>query len=205
MGHSYIERLPRTQQWQDIVALIGGGATAGQVARAVLDAVRDLINPFAKDQGVIEATWYLIRLPLAARDEGFPAALRRMGLGVGDASLSNSIGATGSTTPERISSGPSASSTQRQRASTCSSVRDERRSPERIPMENGAIQDGHSLCRPHLREGPGRRAGNRRGDDPSHRLLSGGWGIQTRRLAGAGQEHSVESSATQSAPRTVQR
>jgi hypothetical protein len=84
MGHSQIEKLPQTQEWQDIVSLIGGGGSAEQVGNAVLAAVQGLILPFANDAAVVEATWYLMRLPLAARNDDFPAALRRLGLGTGD-------------------------------------------------------------------------------------------------------------------------
>jgi hypothetical protein len=84
MGHAYIERLPRSKDWQEVVALIRGGADAATVAGAVVAAARTVILPLAKDRGVVEATWHLLRLPLAAADDDYPGGLRRAGLDVGD-------------------------------------------------------------------------------------------------------------------------
>lgn len=84
MGHAQIDRLPRTKEWRAVVALLRGDADAATVARAVIDAARTLILPLAKDRGVVEATWHLLRLPLAAADDDYPAGLRRAGLDVAD-------------------------------------------------------------------------------------------------------------------------
>ncbi|MFO0798559.1 MAG: hypothetical protein U0804_13875 [Gemmataceae bacterium] len=84
MGHAQIDRLPRTKEWRAVVALLRENADAATVARAVVDAVRTLILPLAKDRGVVEATWHLLRLPLAAADDDYPAGLRRAGLDVAD-------------------------------------------------------------------------------------------------------------------------
>jgi hypothetical protein len=85
MGHAYIERLPRTKPWRDIVAAIAAGADARAVAEQVIHAARAIILPLPKDDGVVEATWHLIRLPLAARADDFPASLRRAGVDIDDA------------------------------------------------------------------------------------------------------------------------
>lgn len=84
MGHQYIERLPRTRTWKNIILMIQNGADAKAVAEAVVKAARRVILPLAEDRGVVEATWFLIRLPIVAREEDLPAALRRLGLKVED-------------------------------------------------------------------------------------------------------------------------
>src|SRR4051794_18677279 len=83
MGHAYIERLPRTKKWKAVVDEIAAGGDAQAVADAVIKAAREVILPLHKDQVVIETTWHLIRIPLAARDD-FPASFRRLGFTVDD-------------------------------------------------------------------------------------------------------------------------
>jgi len=83
MGHAYIERLPRTKKWKAVVDEIADGGDAEAVAEAVIEAARAVILPFHKDPVVIETTWHLIRIPLAARDD-FPASYRRLGFAVAD-------------------------------------------------------------------------------------------------------------------------
>ncbi len=80
MGHTYVERTPRTQEWRGVVKLIRDGADVPTVAKSVTDAARGVLRPFASDPGVVEATWYLIRIPIAAQEDDFPVALRRLNL-----------------------------------------------------------------------------------------------------------------------------
>jgi hypothetical protein len=82
VGHVHIENLPRTKSWRAVVKGIRDGDDAPTVAAAVVKAARGVLLPFATDPGVVEATWHLIRLPLAAQDDDFPDALRRLGLDV---------------------------------------------------------------------------------------------------------------------------
>lgn len=85
MGHNRLGTLPRSRKWKEVVRLIQGGAAAARVAGATLDAAERWFARAAKDPGVVEAVWLLMRLPLAARGDDFAAALRVCGLDVGDA------------------------------------------------------------------------------------------------------------------------
>lgn len=85
MGHQYIERLPRTKPWKAVVTAVRDGGDAEAVAEAVVVAAQKIILPFARDPGVVAAVWYLIRLPIAARENHFPTALRNLGLEIHDA------------------------------------------------------------------------------------------------------------------------
>jgi hypothetical protein len=83
VGHSQIDRIPWNTEWRTVVALLRDHADAAAVARAVVDAARTVVLPLAKDRGVVEAVWHLLRLPRAAADADYPGGLRRAGLDVG--------------------------------------------------------------------------------------------------------------------------
>ena len=84
MGHIRLGTLPRTQQWIQVLDLIGGGAGTPDVAAATMDASqRGLINA-AKDPGLVYTVWLLTQVPLAARSKDFVARLQKLGLGVSD-------------------------------------------------------------------------------------------------------------------------
>lgn len=85
MGHNRLGTIPRSRKWKEVVRLIRGGAAAARVAAAALDAAERWFAKAARDPGVVEAVWLLMRLPLAAREDDFAAALRVCGLDVGDA------------------------------------------------------------------------------------------------------------------------
>ena len=85
MGHVRTGPLPATRKWNQIVELIAGGASAAQIAVGTLNAAEKGLKNAAADPGVVETVWQLVRLPLAARDTNFPAALRRCGVEAGDA------------------------------------------------------------------------------------------------------------------------
>ena len=74
--------LPATRKWREVVALIGGGASAKQVASATLRACENELGKAADDPGVVEAVWLLMRLPLAARGDDFVHELFHIGVDV---------------------------------------------------------------------------------------------------------------------------
>jgi hypothetical protein len=84
MGHTRLGELPRTRKWQQVVALIEGGAGTWQVANATMAAAERGLNLAAQDKGLVETLWLLTQLPLAARADDFAGELRRAGLDVSD-------------------------------------------------------------------------------------------------------------------------
>jgi len=44
MGHTRLGDLPRTRKWQEVVALVAGGAGVCQVANAVIQAAERGLN-----------------------------------------------------------------------------------------------------------------------------------------------------------------
>jgi hypothetical protein len=94
MGHIRLGDLPRTRKWQQVVALIEGGAGTGQVANATIAAAERALDFAASDKGLVETLWLLTQLPLASKGENFAEALRNLGLGVYDSpSLMEVVGA----------------------------------------------------------------------------------------------------------------
>ena len=85
MGHIRLGELPRTRKWDQVVALIAGGAHPPQVANATIRAAERILAGAFGDRGLVEALWLLFRLPMAARDTDFPEALQQCGLEVDDA------------------------------------------------------------------------------------------------------------------------
>ena len=79
MGHTRLGNLPRTRKWQEVVALIEGGAGCAQVANATITAAERGLNLAAEDKGLVETLWLLTQLPLAARHDDFAGALRSVG------------------------------------------------------------------------------------------------------------------------------
>jgi hypothetical protein len=84
MGHVRLGRLPRTRPWQQVVGLIAGGADTDQVATATLNAAAKALSGAARDAGLIETVWLLMRLPFAARSPDFRDALRGYGVVVSE-------------------------------------------------------------------------------------------------------------------------
>ena len=94
MGHIRLGTLPRTQQWIQVLDLIGGGAGSPDVAAATMDASQRGLIRAAKDPGLVYTVWLLTQIPLAAREKDFVARLRKLGLGVSDSpSLLEVVGA----------------------------------------------------------------------------------------------------------------
>ena len=82
MGHIRLGNLPRTRKWQQVVALIEGGAGTAQIANATITAAEHGIKLAAEDKGLVETIWLLTQLPLAAKSEDFGRALQSVGLDV---------------------------------------------------------------------------------------------------------------------------
>ncbi len=84
MGHLRLGRLPRTQQWKEVIALLSVESDASQVAETTLRAAESGFNKLADDAGFRYVVWLLTQLPIAAREDDFAAALRRRGLRVSE-------------------------------------------------------------------------------------------------------------------------
>lgn len=84
MGHTRLGELPRTRAWREVVGLIGIGASASQIANAVLHAAQRGLNLGVDHRGLIEAVWHLLQLPIAARQSDFHDALQAMEVRVRD-------------------------------------------------------------------------------------------------------------------------
>ena len=94
MGHVRLGNLPRTRKWQQVVALIEGGAGTAQIANATITAAEDGFILAAEDKGLVETVWLLTQLPLAAKSDNFAQALQSNGLDVSSSpSLMEVIGA----------------------------------------------------------------------------------------------------------------
>jgi hypothetical protein len=94
MGHIRLGTLPRTQQWIQVLDLIGGGAGSPDVAAATMDASQRGLIGAAEDPGLVYTVWLLTQVPLAARSKDFAGRLRKLGLGVSDSpSLLEVVGA----------------------------------------------------------------------------------------------------------------
>ena len=82
MGHIRLGSLPRTRDWQQVVALIEAGAHVRQIANATIVAAEKLLVRASHDKGLVETVWLLTKLPLAAKGTGFFQELRSSGLDV---------------------------------------------------------------------------------------------------------------------------
>jgi hypothetical protein len=103
VGHIRLGTLPRTRRWAQVVALIGGGASAPEVANATVAAAERRLRRAAADQGVLESVWLLMQLPLAARSDDFASYLRGRGVNVSDSpGLMEVIGAVADAIDARL-------------------------------------------------------------------------------------------------------
>ena len=82
MGHIRLGNLPRTRKWQEVVALIEGGARAPQIANATIIAAEKALEQATRDKGLVETVWLLTKLPLAAKTTHFAQELQSSGLDV---------------------------------------------------------------------------------------------------------------------------
>ena len=68
MGQSRYERLPKTQNWQNVVALLAmSGTSVPQLASASVKACKGALRRHSDDPILVSALYLLARLPLAAR------------------------------------------------------------------------------------------------------------------------------------------
>ena len=84
MGHIRLGNLPRTRKWQQVVALIEGGAGTAQIANATISAAEQGFKIAVEDKGLVETIWLLTQLPLAAKSDNFGQVLQSAGLDVSD-------------------------------------------------------------------------------------------------------------------------
>jgi hypothetical protein len=82
MGHSRLGWLPRTHRWQDVVALVAGGASAAAVADATLDAAERGLDQMKRDSGVKHVLWLMTHVVMAARDDAGDFAMNLAGVGL---------------------------------------------------------------------------------------------------------------------------
>lgn len=80
MGHQRIGTLYASKQWNAVVALITGGATAADVAAETAVAAEHSLKEASGNATLRYAFWLLTQIPLAARKENFVDALRELGL-----------------------------------------------------------------------------------------------------------------------------
>lgn len=85
MGHQRIGKLPASREWKAVVAQIGGGADVAHIAAITARAAEQSLIKAGNDYVLQRAAWFLARIPLAAREENFPQALRALGLKVSEA------------------------------------------------------------------------------------------------------------------------
>jgi hypothetical protein len=68
MGQSRYERLPKTRNWQNVVALLSApGTSTARLASAAVNACRGALKRHSDDPVLVSALYLLARLPLAAR------------------------------------------------------------------------------------------------------------------------------------------
>jgi hypothetical protein len=110
MGHMRLGLLPRTHRWQEIVDLIGDGASSASVAAATLDAVDEEFAEAASDPTLRRTFWLLTQLPDAARKDNFGEALRALGFVVSDEPSAAELAATFTDAIDRYASSEKARS-----------------------------------------------------------------------------------------------
>jgi hypothetical protein len=82
MGHQRLGSLPRSREWQQVIALISEGANVETIAAATSRAAETSMVDASADPAVRYAFWFLTQIPLAARQDDFEPALRRLGMKV---------------------------------------------------------------------------------------------------------------------------
>jgi Flp pilus assembly protein TadD len=82
MGHQHLGVLPRSKDWQQVIALLSEGANLEDIAAAASRAAETSMIDASGDPAVRHAFWLLTQIPLAARRDDFERALRTLGLRV---------------------------------------------------------------------------------------------------------------------------
>ena len=85
MGHIRLGSPPATRKWREVVALLGASELrVGDIAEAVERASDRSLATAVDDPAFIEALWLLTKIPLAAKEDDFAVALRKLGIRVPD-------------------------------------------------------------------------------------------------------------------------
>lgn len=84
MGHQHLGTLPRSNEWLEVIALIGGGADVSDVAASASNAAELQMFDASNDLALQHSFWLLTQIPQAARAEDFKSALRQLGLETSD-------------------------------------------------------------------------------------------------------------------------
>jgi hypothetical protein len=94
MGHIRLGVLPRTRNWEQVIALLESRAGTAEVAAATLKASKRGLKEAAQDAALVHSLWLLIQLPLCARKPDYQQELANVGLSVSrPPSLTELIGA----------------------------------------------------------------------------------------------------------------
>jgi len=80
MDHTRLQLLPETLPWRTVVGLIAGDADVGVVADATMQAAQRGLEIADGDEGLKQTFWLLSHIPLAARQDDFPTALKQIGV-----------------------------------------------------------------------------------------------------------------------------
>ncbi len=103
MGHIRLGRLPRTQKWQQVVALLEEAAPVDGIAAASADAAEAGLRRASDDPALAHSFWLLTQIPLAARSPDFAVSLERLGLRVGpEPTLMDVVGAFSQTVDQHV-------------------------------------------------------------------------------------------------------
>ena len=80
MGHQRLGTLPRSKLWRDVVELIDHRADVEEVAAATSLAAEQSMIDASQDAAVQHAFYLIAKIPLAAREPEFEAALSALGI-----------------------------------------------------------------------------------------------------------------------------
>jgi len=83
MGHIRLGVLPKSKKWEQVIALLDGGAAVQTIVASAAEAAEGALKRAAGDPGFSHAFWLLTQLPLAACQADFAGELHRLGLRVG--------------------------------------------------------------------------------------------------------------------------
>ena len=79
MGHLRLKPLPKTRDWDAVVAKLQTGADVTDLAAATAHAADEAMESARADPGLGYAVWLLTQLPLAARSDQFEGRLVELG------------------------------------------------------------------------------------------------------------------------------
>ena len=83
MGHVRLGKLPATRAWEEVVSLMmNGNSSYEQIAQASAEAAEASLGSLAKDPIFTEVLWMLCKIPQAAKEKDFSAALKNLGISV---------------------------------------------------------------------------------------------------------------------------